>query len=128
MIIENVFVCESLLQLYRFAIRCSEMHFFQVAAAAKLMMDMTRHGYANDRVRRHVQNLRKIYFQKPPMKPTIFLCIVLDPVARDKNWWLVNDEIWTCIEREGQAPYHGRLLGDEWVRPCTFPDILRTID
>ena len=79
-------------------------------------MDMIRHGYyAKDRVRRQVQNFRKIYFQNSPMKPTIIRYRVLDLVARDKYWWLVNDEIWRCIEREGQAPWHGRLLGDEWV-------------
>ena len=93
------------------------------------MMDMIRHVYyAKDRVRRQVQNFRKIFFQNSPMKPTIIRYRVLDPVARDKYWWLVNDEIGRCIEVEGQAPWHGRLLGDELVRPCTFPDIFRMID
>ena len=48
-------------QLRRFAIRCSEIHFFQVAVA-KLMTDIVRHGYAKERLRSKLQNFRKTFF------------------------------------------------------------------
>ena len=53
-----------------------------------------------------------------PMKPTVKR--VHDPVVCEKYWWLVTEGVWKCIEREGQAPGHDRLLRDEWVRLCTL--------
>ena len=106
-------------QLCRFAIRCSEIHFFQVAAA-KLMTGMNRHGYAKERLRIKLQNFRKTFFNNSPIKPTIKR--VHDPVVRDKYWWLVTEGVWRCIEGEGQAPWHDRLLSVEWVRLCMLHD------
>ena len=103
-------------RLCRFAIRCSEIHFFQVAAA-KLMTDLIRHGYAKERLQNKLHNSRKTFFKNSPIKPTNKR--VHDPVVREKYWWLVTEGVWKCIEREGQAPGHDRLLSDEWVRLCT---------
>ena len=86
------------------------------------MMDMIRHIYAKDRVRRQLSNFRKIYFYNSPMEPTIDRYRVHDPVLRDKYWWLVTEGVWRCIEEEGQAPWHGGLLGDEWVRLSALPE------
>ena len=107
-------------QLCRFAIiRRSEINFFQVAAA-KLMTDMIRHGYAKERLRSNLHNSRKTFFKTSPIKPTIKR--VHDPVVRDKYWWLVTEGVWKCIEGEGKAPWHDKLLSDEWVRLCTLHD------
>ena len=57
-------------QLGRFASRCSEIHFFKVAAA-KLMTVMIRHGYAKERLPSKPQNFRKTFFKNSPIKPTI---------------------------------------------------------
>ena len=60
----------------------------------------------------------KHFFKNSPMKPNIKR--VHDPVVRNKYWWLVTEGVWRCIEAEGQAPWHERLLGAEWVRLCTY--------
>ena len=96
-------VCESIL--------------FQVAAA-KLMTDMVRHGYAKERLRSKLHNFRKTFFKNSPTKPTFKR--VHDPVVREKYWWLVTEGVWKCIKKEDQAPEHDRLLSDEWVRLCTL--------
>ena len=60
-------------QRCRFAIRCSEIHFFQAAAAKKknLMTDMIRHGYAKERLRSKLQNFRKTFSKNTPIESTI---------------------------------------------------------
>ena len=70
-------------QLCRFAIRCLEIHFFQVAAA-KLMTDMIRHDYAKERLRSKLHNFRKTFFKQSSIKPTIKR--VHDPGVREKYW------------------------------------------
>ena len=49
-------------QLYRVAIRCSQIHLFRVAAAM-LAMDMIRHGHAKVRLRSKLQNFRKTFIK-----------------------------------------------------------------
>ena len=49
-------------ELRRFAIRCSEIHFSQVAAA-RLMTDIFRHGYAKESLRSKIQNFRNLFFE-----------------------------------------------------------------
>ena len=52
-----------------------------------------------------------IYTYNSQIKPTNKR--VHDPVVREKYCWLVTEGVWRCIEREGEAPWHDRLLSDE---------------
>ena len=74
-------------QICRFEIRCSEIEFFDVAAP-NLITDMTRHGYAKDRLRSKLHNLRKTLFKKSPIEPTTNG--VHGPVVRYKYWSLIG--------------------------------------
>ena len=88
-------------QLRRLAIRCSEIYFSYIAAA-KLMMDMIRHDYAKDRVRRNLLNFRKILSKTSPTLPTVN--IVHDPVVRDKYRWLVTERVGHVSKRKLKLP------------------------
>ena len=90
------------------------------SSQVKLMTDMIRHGYAKERLRSKPQYFRKIFSKNSPMKPTIKRGH--ESVVRDKYWWLVTEGVRRCIEGEGQAPWHDRLLSAEWVRLCTLHD------
>ena len=84
-------------QLCRFAIRCSEIEFFQ-NAAAKLMKDMINNRYNGMKLRTKLHNF-STFFERSPIARTVMG--VKNPSVRDKYWFTVETDIWNHID-------HGR--------------------
>ena len=81
-------------QLCRFSIRCSEIKFFQTAAA-KLMKDMIKNKYNREKLRNKLHNFKNSFFEKSPIAGTIR--DVKNPSVRDKYWRTVEMEVWNHI-------------------------------
>ena len=81
-------------QLCRFATRCTEILYFQIAAA-KLMKDMIKNRYVKEKLRNTLHNFKNAFFEKSPITENIK--DVNKPHVRDLYWYKVEKELWDRI-------------------------------
>ena len=82
-------------QLCRFAVRCTRIEYFEVAAA-KLMADMCLHLYNRERLDNKLFSFSKFFFRKSPIPIQNLFSLE----ARRLFWHQVQLNIWDRIDRE----------------------------
>ena len=83
-------------QLCRFATRCTEILYFQIAAA-KLIKDMIKNRYVKEKLRNTLHNFKNAFFEKSPITENIK--DVNKPHVRDLYWYKVEKELWDRINK-----------------------------
>ena len=81
-------------QLCRFATRCTEILYFQIAAA-KLIKDMIKNRYVKEKLRNTLHNFKNAFFEKSPITENIK--DVNKSHVRDLYWYKVEKELWDRI-------------------------------
>ena len=84
---------------YFYAARCTEILYFQIAAAKLIIKDMIKNRYLKEKLRNTLPGtyFQNAFYEKSPITENIKDVLVNKPRARDLYWYKVEKELWDRI-------------------------------